>query len=229
MFIVRMAELNILIENKYKYTENMCKDYITEGYADFSVSVSDDEISAENHGISSDGYSESLAVYRKIAEKIIDYNGFLLHSAVIEAEGCGIAFLAASGVGKSTHTALWLKLLHGKATVINGDKPLIRIKGGKPFAYGTPWAGKENLHTNTKTELKKICFIERSEKNECILFDKKSVLSRLLNQIYIPKKSDKLLKLLELVNILSTSADFYLIKCNTDISAAETAYNTIIT
>ena len=228
MFVICLAQLNIAIENKYDYIKAMCRDYTTENKADFCVSVSDEEILAEDKGAGFDkGYLESLAIYRKIAEKVIEYNGFLLHGVVVEVKKCGVAFLARSGVGKSTHARLWKELLKNEMTFINGDKPLVRIIDEKIFAYGTAWAGKEHLHTNTKTELRKICFVERSEKNECLPMKKNVVFERLIKQIYIPK--DKLLfyLTLEYINTLIKKCDFYLIKCNTDILSAKTAYEGI--
>ena len=225
MFVVCLAEINIAIENKYDYIKNMCHDYITASKADFCVSVSDEEIQAEDKGTGFDkGYLESLAIYRKIAEKITQYNGFLLHGVVFEANKCGIAFLAKSGVGKTTHAKLWQELLKNEMTVINGDKPLVRIIDGKIFAYGSAWAGKENWHVNTKTELRKICFIERSEKNECLPLKKDMVFERLIKQIYIPKDKSLLFLTLEYISMLIEKCDFYLIKCNTDISSAKAAY-----
>lgn len=228
MFVVRLAELNISIENKYDYIKTMCRDYITDKKADFCVSASDEEIRAEGNGKNFDmGYLESLAIYRKIAKKIIEYNGFLLHGVVAEVNNCGIVFLARSGVGKSTHASLWKELLKDKMTIINGDKPLVRIIDEKIFAYGTAWAGKENLHTNTKTELKKVCFIERSEKNECLLMDKNEVFERLIKQIYSPKDKSLFCLTLEHISALIEKCDFYLIKCNTDILSAKIAYEGI--
>ena len=157
MINIRLAEINFCIANKYSYIEDMCKDYITENDADVTISVTDEEIYAEGSSDEYDvGYLESLAVYRKIAEKIIEYDGILLHGVVADVDGTGVAFLAKSGVGKSTHTALWQEVLGDKMTVVNGDKPLIRIIDDKIYAYGTPWAGKEKNQKNTKTNLKKI-------------------------------------------------------------------------
>jgi hypothetical protein len=113
-------------------------------------------------------------------------------------------------------------------TIINGDKPLVRIMDGKIFAYGTAWAGKENLHTNKKTELRKICFIERAAVNECICLEKNAVLKKLLPQIYRPESTELFLKTLEFVHEVIENAEFYLIKCNTDMSAAKIAYERVI-
>lgn len=110
-----------------------------------------------------------------------------MHGVVADVSGTGVAFLAESGVGKTTHSNLWQQLLGDKMIIINGDKPLVRIINDKVFAYGTPWAGKEGIHRNTKTQLKKICFIERADKNECIPISRDGALDKLLKYVYKPK------------------------------------------
>ncbi len=230
MFTIRLAELNITINNKYGYVEKICTDYIAEEQTDFFVEVTDTEIEAERESPKNDkGYLESLAIYRKIAEKIVDYQGFLLHGAVISVDDFGVAFLAKSGTGKTTHMNLWLKLLGNRLTVINGDKPLVRVIDKKLYAYGTPWAGKEGLNTNTKTELKNICLISRSLVNECFcIADKGIILEKLFSQIYLPKSSQGLKQTLNLLGVVMDKCRFYSVKCNTDITAAKTAYETIM-
>lgn len=230
MFTVRLAELNITINNKFEYIKKLCADYIVDAKADFIVEVTDAEIEAERECENNDkGYLEALAIYRKIAEKITEYNGFLMHGAVISVDDCGIAFLAKSGTGKTTHINLWSKLLKNKVTVINGDKPLVRVIDGKIYAYGTPWAGKEGLNSNTKTELKNICFLSQSLVNECLcITDSEMILEKLLSQIYLPKSSQGLEETLSILNIIMDKCRFYSIKCNTDVRAAEIAYKAIL-
>ena len=228
MFVVRLADVNICIENKYDYVEKLCCDYVTSEKPDFSVFATNDEIMAENVGGSMDaGYLESLAIYRKIAENMIKYNAFLLHASVIDVDGAGVAFLAKSGVGKTTHTRLWQELYKDRVTVVNGDKPLVKFVGDKIFAFGTPWSGKENLQKNTKTELQKICFIERCENNCCVPLGKEEAFERLINQIYMPKNRELFLKTLEYRDLIIKKSQFYLIRCNTDISSAEISYKGI--
>lgn len=230
MFTVCLAELNITINNKYEYVKNLCADYIVEEKADLFIEVTDAEIEAERKSPNNDkAILEALAIYRKIAEKIISYEGVLMHGAIISVENYGIAFLAKSGTGKTTHMKLWLKLFGDKATVINGDKPLLRIVNGKIYAYGTPWAGKEKLNTNTKTELKNICFISRALDNECLcVTDEDIILERLLPQIYLPKSPQGLKYTLDFLKTLMDKCTFYSVKCNSDISAAQTAYKEIM-
>lgn len=229
MFYIKIADLNILIKNKYEYVELMCRDYVvpTVSAPELVIEATDDEIAAEQTASYPLGYLESLAIYRKIAVKIFEYDGFLMHGVIIETDNTGIGFFAKSGVGKSTHASLWKELLRDKLTVINGDKPLVRFSDGQAFAYGTPWAGKEGEQTNKCTPLKKICFIERSEKNECIKMSASEALTKLFSYIYTDN-GKYIAKALNMVDMLLKTAEFYVIRCNMDISAAKTAYEVII-
>ena len=236
MFKIKLADLTVEIDNKYTYIEEQCSGYITEGDADFCVSLSDEQIAAEAAGIAESagmdmsfnlGYLESLAVYRVIAEKLLDYDGFLLHSAVIDVNGRGIAFAARSGTGKTTHIRLWHRLLGDRCAVINGDKPLIRFIEGKPYAYGTPWAGKEGYNINSRVRLSDICFLDRAKENSIAPIPAKEAVKRLLCQIYMPENPLKKIKTLELMDLLMKNIGVWKIGCNMDISAAETVYNKI--
>lgn len=229
MFCIRAAELNVCIKNQYEYVELLCRDYRIPAVLapDLVIEATDDEIAAEQTAGYPNGYLESLAVYRKIAAKMFAYNGFLMHGAIIETEGVGIGFFAKSGVGKSTHAALWKELLRDKVTMINGDKPLVRFSGGKAFAYGTPWAGKEGEQTNKRTPLRKICFLERSEHNECMKITAGEALTRLLSFIYTDN-GKYLMQTMKMADALLRSAEFYVIKCNMDLSAVKTAYQVIM-
>ena len=228
MFTIALAQMNIGIDNKYDYAENMCSDYITSEKPDFIITVSEDEINKEKTSVDTDsGYAESLAIYRKIAIKILSQNGFLMHGVVADIKGTGVAFLAPSGVGKSTHASLWQELLGDKFTYVNGDKPLVRIFGNKVYAYGTPWSGKENLHSNMKTVLKKVCFIKRAEKNSCVRLKKTEILEPLMNQIYMPANAGSFLSFLNILSNFIENIEFYIINCNTNADAAKTAFEVI--
>ena len=229
MINIRLAEINFCIENRFNYIEEMCSDYLTDGAPNVAISVTEEQIDAEcADGQYDKGYLESLAVYRQIAEKIIDYNGFLMHGVVLDVQGMGIAFLAKSGVGKSTHTTLWQEVLGERMTIINGDKPLIRIIDGEIRAYGTPWAGKEKIQTNTFTLLNKICFIERAKENSCTEIPKGQVLEKLLSQIYRPKNGLRLAITIELIEKVIEKCKFYAIRCNKEIQAAQVAIDTLL-
>ncbi len=226
--LVKLADLTVRIENRHAYTAYLCRDYLLEkGTADFVVSVSEADILEEDCGREMPDYAESLAVYRKIAEEILLHDGFLMHGVVIEAHGKGIAFLARSGVGKSTHARLWQNMLGEDMRVINGDKPLIRFIDGQPYAYGTPWAGKEGLQTNARAPLSAVCFLSRGEENVVFPMQKEEVLLSLLPQIYIPKDGEGMGLCLEMLDKLIASTDFYKVRCNMEPEAAAVCYRAI--
>lgn len=231
MFYAKIADLTIRFDNKYDFLEKMCKDYICEeAVPDLILSATDEEISAEieEGSVNHPAYLETLAVYRKLSDFLTKSDGLLMHGVVLNVNGSGVSFLAKSGTGKSTHMFLWKKLLGEKCTVVNGDKPLLRFsQDGIVYAYGTPWAGKEGIQTNAKIPLNNICFIERAEKNETFKIDKKEALSYLYSQIYMPNDGSSRIEIFDKLDKLIDFADFYIIRCNMDISAAETAFKVI--
>lgn len=229
MFTIRMANLNIKIHNKYDYVKELCKDYlINEDKIDLEVSTNDEEIREEKSACNneySEEYCEATCIYRNICNKIVFNNRFFLHASVIEVDGQSYAFAANSGTGKSTHTFLWNEYFKKRARIINGDKPILEIKGGKLLAYGTPWCGKEGFNVNTSSPIKSICFIERSEKNELLKIDEVETIDRLIEQLEFPKDKENVEKLIDLLDWVIKNIPFYILKCNISQEAVEVAYS----
>ena len=228
MFNIKIADTVICIKNKYEYIRYMCRDYITKEPAKFLVSVSTMDMDAEMTGGEEMPYEylETLAVYRKIAERVASENVFLLHGVLLSVDGRGILFCAASGVGKTTHANLWKTLLGDRCSIINGDKPLLRVEGGVVAGYGTPWCGKEEINENKRVEISDVCFIERGEENSIKPLPKEKILEKLLPSVHLPD-GDGALLVLDLIDSAARSLRFWKTTCNMDISAAETAYNEI--
>ncbi len=228
-----VADFNFEIDNLYDRLPKLIAGYDGDfSVSDYSFANTEEELTEEQSKAEGDfslGYIETITTYRKIAEWLPLNNAFLLHSATFEVGGEGIAFAAHSGTGKTTHMRLWHELLGDKFKIVNGDKPIIRFFEGEeaPIAYGTPWNGKERLGQNTKTPLKHICFIERAEKNSCEPMKTAEAIDLIFNQVYMPKNPIAVMNTIELINRLINSCKLWKIKCNMDISAAETSYNTI--
>ena len=229
MFVIKLADLNVKINNQYDYVFKLCRDYIvdTKDY-DFEVSVSSTKLeqeSSQNEHKYSLAYCESVCLYREICEKMIDHGRFLFHSCVVEVDGVSYAFSAKSGVGKSTHSRLWLEYFKDRARIINGDKPLLTFSQDNIIAYGTPWCGKEGYNLNTQTNLQAICFLERSQTNEIRTLSRDEIIDRIFHQLIIPKDPLLATKLLEMVDKLINKLPMYLLKCNISLEAVEIAYN----
>ncbi|MCQ2455139.1 MAG: hypothetical protein MJ090_03220 [Clostridia bacterium] len=213
--------------------EHRMTDYRTDDTkADISIEVTKEDINQEilfdkEQLKMAKGYVAEIAGFRKLGDVLPLFGAFVFHSVVLDIEGNGIAFAARSGTGKTTHMLNWQKLLGEKMTIVNGDKPIIRFFDDKIFAYGTPWTGKEKFGTNTKTELKHLCFIERADKNETELLDKKSATELIASQVYMPRNPKALNDTLSLIDRLLENVKIWKIKCNKDVGSALTAYNTI--
>ena len=79
----------------------------------------------------------------------------------------------------------------------------------------------------TENKTKKNSFKERAEKNSVCRADVKSVLSLIMAQTLRYCDRDNVSKLLLIVEKIISSSDIYILKCNMDISAAETAVSAI--
>lgn len=82
----------------------------------------------------------------------LPYAAVAVHSSCVVREGRASLFLGESGTGKSTHTRLWCENVAG-AFLLNDDSPVLRVVGGKVWAYGSPWSGKTPCYRNERYEL----------------------------------------------------------------------------
>lgn len=232
MFKIKIANLIVEIDNQYDFVKKHCSDYIVDNSlkSDLCVKASENDIENERKVALkdfSDGYLESVCIYRNIAYALPKFDAFVLHAAVVRVGDFAYAFSAKSGVGKSTHIKLWKKLLGDKVSVINGDKPIIRVIDNKIYAFGTPWCGKEGYNSNESAVFKALCFIERNDKNEIDILNNFDALKLIMNQVVIPKTTENIESFLNLLDCTFKNVDVWKLKCNMDISAAELSYNTM--
>lgn len=236
--IYRLAGHTVQIESIYPQTRALCFDYmVDESKADIVIHITEDDIrferaksereaAIEGHALGQyeDGYLETLAVYRKIAEAFLQYDIMLMHGSVVAVDGQAYLFTAKSGTGKSTHTRLWMEQFGDRAVMINGDKPLLHIGSEGVTVYGTPWDGKEHLSNNMACPLKAVCILTRSETNYIEQVTKKDALPMLCQQSYRPGEPVALGKTLSLVDRLGDSVGLYKLGCNMNPEAALVAY-----
>ena len=225
----RIADFKVTINNRGKYLAGLCERYLDDfSSPDFTIAVSDDDILNGYAKFPSKPYAESVIACRKLAYGLPEKDAFLLHAATFEVMGHGIAFVANSGTGKSTHMLLWKELFGDSLSIINGDKPIVRLKDGTPFAYGTPWCGKEGFSENRGVPLTDICFITRSEQNEILTISPADAASRLLKQIIIPSGSENILKITDLLDKTIKKCRLWEIRCNTELSSARISSQKIL-
>lgn len=230
MFHVRIAGVVVGIDHHYEYIHELCEDYVVTGETPaFIVRAEEWEIDQEVAASSAPpllrdcGYYESNCLYRKICLGMVDYDGFLMHSAVLNVKDRALAFAAKSGTGKSTHVGMWRERYGEKVLIINGDKPIYRFVDGVLYACGTPWRGKEGWGYNTMVPLKALCFLERGTENHLERISKAEAIPRLFHQLLLPKEPERMDRFLALVDRMLETTPCYLLRCDITPAAAETA------
>lgn len=228
MITIRIADLNVRLKNRYQYVELLCRDYITEeSQIDFEVEASETDISEEMKNAECEAnraYAEAICLHRKIAERLWQYDAFLLHAALIECDGQGYAFAARSGTGKTTHIRLWKKLLGARVGVVNGDKPIVRLTESGVIAYGTPWNGKEGMGENRSCPVRGLCFLDRGVENEIHAIPTEEAAMRLFPQIYLPSEACAVEKTMDLLDEFVWRVSFWHLHCNMEDGAAELSH-----
>ena len=232
MFFLKIADLTVKIDNRYRFVERF-----SEGYTippvdcpDIDVCITEEDLSKEpppEDGTAPTYFLESTAVYRKIAERLPDYDAFVMHGSVIAVDGKAYMFTARSGVGKTTHTRLWLEKFGDGAHVLNGDKPIIRFFDGVPYACGTPWRGKENYGINEMLPLAGIVFFGRGIENRAYPIDKEKAFFALNSQIYRSRDKKNVITTLALTDRLLSTTKLIAAECNMKREAADVVYNAL--
>lgn len=163
--------------------------------------------------------------YRRL---LSDFNGMMLHASAVVVDNCAYLFSAPSGTGKSTHTALWLKLFGSKAYILNDDKPAIRIMDdGIVYACGTPWSGKHDISVNECVPLRGICFLRRDTENRIVPLSPKDAALKIYHGTLRKIEKQEILKLFEIIHRVLEQVPVYEMGCTPDLSAAELAYQTM--
>lgn len=237
-FKLRLADKVIAAECIYSATAEFCKDYLADADADVSVSVTQSDIAYEARKSAEEGalegfaprefspeYLETLALYRKIAEALVNYGIILFHGSAVSVDGEAYIFTAKSGTGKSTHTRLWREYLGDRCVMVNDDKPLIAITERGATVYGTPWNGKHRLGSNISADLKAICILVRAEQNSIVKQSPRETFGELFSQTYRFADPMGMKKTLEILDSILSKVSIYRLGCNMDIEAAQVAYN----
>ena len=124
-------------------------------------SVQTDWISASNdtHPCLND-FNMIAFVYRSAF-----YHTVTIHASAVAIQEQGCAFIGPSGIGKSTHSRLWLQHIPG-ARLLNDDQPVLRLHpDGTVMLYGSPWSGKTSCYHNEGVKLKAIFFMQQALEN----------------------------------------------------------------
>ena len=237
MFNLKLVDKIFSVSSIYSATHDCWYNYLTDEFPEFSVVITEEDISFERvrnirekqaegilHYEYPDKYLEITAIQRKITETMFNCNVLLFHGSVIAVDGNAYLFTAKSGTGKSTHTRLWREVFGDRAVMVNDDKPFLQITESGVIAWGSPWNGKHRLGSNIGVPLKAICILERSAENQIQPITAAQALPMLFQQSQRPRNPANMAKYLELVDKLANCVAFYRMGCNMNPEAAKVSY-----
>ena len=233
-FTIKLAEIPISVRCFFDSTKDYCRDYLTDEPGEIQIDMEPLDILAERRlgarqmaleGHSqadyTDAYMETLALYRKIAERLAEKNVLLFHGSVIAYREKAYIFTAKSGTGKTTHCRLWLENIPD-CHILNGDKPLLLFRSDGVFACGTPWQGKEQYGRNEILPVAAICLLTRDRSNHIEPIRFSEAFPLLLRQFHKPNGTANA-EFMRLFGKLG-AVSLYRLGCNMDKEAAFTAF-----
>lgn len=238
IFDIKLAEEVFRIHSIYPDTYTYCQNYLLTKAEKVSaeITVTREDIERERQltilDAAREGHQppefpaailEETFVYRKIADYFSYHNGCVFHGVLLNKDGNGYLFTAASGTGKTTHVNNWLKLFPD-AFVVNGDKPILRLRDNQIIGYGTPWSGKEGINRNTSVKLKAIIVLDRDTINHIEIIDPHAVLGKIASAIHRPADPQGMVRAMTMLMQINRTVPIYHLGCNQDPESAEVAY-----
>jgi|GEM_PF-1308563 len=159
-----------------------------------------------------------------ITGALLFHDSFFFHSVALQYKEKTIAFSASSGVGKTTHTTFWNEK-YG-AEILNGDSPIIKIKEGKPYIYGSPWCGTSEITVNKTVLLDAVVMLKQGKENKIRKLSKFEAAMMIFGQIRRPIWDAKFADIcLTFAETIANAINVYELECLPNAEAAEICLN----
>ncbi|MBE6798322.1 MAG: hypothetical protein E7525_00870 [Ruminococcaceae bacterium] len=225
-----IAGLKVEFEPKYPLLTERSEKYLHDfsGEADIKFDLTEETIDKmiEKVPVVPRATAEYMGTAIMFYYKLLNHNGFLLHSSCIGYRGKAYLFTADPGTGKSTHTGLWKKFIP-EVEFINDDKPAIRLIDGTYYACGTPWSGKTSLNSDVLIPVGGVALLHRGLKNTIDLSETGKAVTFILKQTQIPDQKDALDRMVYLLDGFVRNTPIYDLACDMSEDAVKTSFEAL--
>lgn len=224
----RIADLLVNMNVRYPLLQTRAQDYRLDGpplqECDISIDMTDEQLKKLNNPYLGLSEYEYLAYGSRFYRQLLRFDGMMLHASAVAYHGKAYLFSAPCQTGKSTHAQQWKACFGPEVSIINDDKPAIRVKNGVFYAYGTPFSGKTDLNENVCVPLQAICILEQGNSNVITKISSSEAIFPLLHQTNHYLSEENMQRLLSLLDRLVRSIPVYQLRCTISEEAARTAY-----
>ncbi len=151
-------------------------------------------------------------------ELLLRHDALVLHSSLVSYKGRGILFSGPSGVGKSTQAALWENTFG--ATILNGDRAVIRRREQGFMAAGSPWCGSSGIYSREQVPVDAIILLRQGKENRIFLAEPKIAFREIYSQCIVHDWDIYFVdRICDLVGELVRQVPVYILSCLPDSSA----------
>lgn len=227
MSLYSFAGLTIEMSPSFPLLRSRARPYLFSGDCapDFSLSLPPELYESARDGAPelTDDKIEYMYMGSLFYRRLLCYDGMMLHSSAVAYDGCAYLFTAPPGTGKSTHTSSWLRVLGGRAFIINDDKPALRFFDGRLYACGTPFSGTSPLSANVRVPVGAICILRRGDRDVIREIAPEEALPIIYSQTITTLSRGDGARFLDILSRVVLAAPLYIMECTVGDGAARLA------
>ena len=127
-----------------------------------------------------------------LINRLAESGGVMVHGLGIDDGGQGRVFVGPSGSGKSTLARFWSR--RKGVRVLSDEHLILRRRGRRFYAYGTPWPGMAARVSQDPVEIQQIFFIEHHPEHRLLSESGGMLASRLFSQLFLPRWNERIIE-----------------------------------
>jgi hypothetical protein len=127
-----------------------------------------------------------------LINRLAEAGGVMVHALGIDDGGQGRVFVGPSGSGKSTLARFWGR--HKGVRILNDEHLILRRRGRRFYAYGTPWPGMTARVSQDPVEIRQIFLIEHHSEHRLRCETQGTLVSHLFAQLFLPRWNDRIIE-----------------------------------